>query len=117
MLKRLIVCCHSERGEESLIISRRSFAQADSQRCFAQLNMTEENAASVLHVNCSNNPPIMPDSHGAQADVQISKANPEEAQPGPEHVPTIEATDAGICAITRARCCQLIAKSADQMSQ
>src|SRR5206468_2244566 len=61
--------------------------------------------------------PICPDSYCAQPHIQIGKADPEQTQPCPEHVPAIQTTHAGVGAITGWRFCNLIAKSADQMSQ
>src|SRR5882724_2512043 len=37
----------------------------------------------------SNNPPIVPDSYSTEPHVQIGKADPEQTQPRPKHVPAI----------------------------
>ena len=59
----------------------------------------------------------MPDAHCTESHIKIGKADPEQTQPRPKHVPAIQTTHASVGAITGWRFCNLIAKSADQMSQ
>ena len=60
---------------------------------------------------------IVPDAERAQPHVNVGEPDPEQAHPGPEHVPAIEAADAGISAVARGRFRELIEKSADEMAQ
>ncbi len=59
----------------------------------------------------------MPNSHRAEPHVEVRESDPEQTQPRPKHVPTIETTDAGIGAIESGRLGKLIEKSSHQVSQ
>src|SRR5205814_5940302 len=61
--------------------------------------------------------PICPHAHRTESHIKIAKADPEQTQPRPEHVPAIQTTHAGVGAITGLGFCKLIAKSSDQMSE
>ena len=64
-----------------------------------------------------NDPEICPDSHCAQSHIEIGKTDPEETHPSPKHVAAIQTSDTGVSAVTGRRLCELIPKTADQMSQ
>ena len=64
--------------------------------------MTEGKRFSASTVHRSNDSEIVPDSHCAEADVEIGEADPEQTQPCPEHVATIETGHARVRTIARA---------------
>src|SRR4030095_1804503 len=53
----------------------------------------------------------------AEPHVNVGERNPEQAHPGPEHVPAVEAADAGISAITSGGFRELIEKPTNEMPQ
>ena len=59
----------------------------------------------------------MPDADGAQAHIKVRKTDPEQADPGPEHMPLIEATHAGITFGAGRLLGRFIQKPTDQMTQ
>src|SRR5882724_8142764 len=59
----------------------------------------------------------MPDTHRAQAHVEIGKDHPEQTKPRPKHVAAIETGHARVSAIACRRPGKLIQKSASQMSE
>ena len=59
----------------------------------------------------------MPDSHRAKTNIKVGKAHPEQTEPRPKHVATIEATDAAVSVVACRRTGELVAESADQVSQ
>jgi len=64
-----------------------------------------------------NDSPIVPDANRAKPYIEVCKADPEQAEPSPKHVPAIEAAHACVGAITTWRFGKLIEKSTGQMSQ
>ena len=59
----------------------------------------------------------MPETHRAEAHIEIAEANPEQAQPGAQHVAAIQTAHAGV-ALGANRCLgNFIQKSADQMAE
>ena len=72
------------------------------------------NASTIQRLN---DPHIVPDSHCAQAHVEIGETDPEQAQPGPQHVTLIKARHASVRAIASWRLGKLIQKAAGQMPQ
>src|SRR5262245_65749934 len=55
----------------------------------------------VAHDPLSDDPQVVPDAHRTKADVEVAEANPEEAGPGPVHVPAIDAARAVVCVAPR----------------
>jgi hypothetical protein len=64
-----------------------------------------------------NDSPIVPDANRAKPYIEVCKADPEQAEPSPKHVPAIEAAHACVGAITARRFGKLIEKATSQMSQ
>ena len=60
---------------------------------------------------------IGPDFHRAEPDVHIGEAHPEEAAPGPEHVPFVEAADAAVHLLARRLAGELLQATAHEVSQ
>src|SRR6266403_3649183 len=60
---------------------------------------------------------ILPHPHRAEPHVEISEHHPAKARPGPKHVTTIEATGAGISALTKGGAGHLIDHPANQVTQ
>src|SRR5204863_125192 len=58
----------------------------------------QQSRVSNLDCDRLNNPPIVPDSHSTEPDVKIGKADPEQTQPRPKHVPAIQTTHTGVAA-------------------
>ena len=112
---------HNRPGDASFVAGRfpDSFCKAtDHWLCFCNWNIVLESVV-VGHGNSNklrlHKPHIVPDAHRAESYIEISKADPEQTQPRPKHVPAIQTTHASVGAITGWRFCNLIAKSADQM--
>src|ERR1039457_5204021 len=59
----------------------------------------------------------MPDAHRAKSDVYIGEADPEKAQPRPEHMATVQAAHAGITLGARRLPGDFIHETANQMPQ
>jgi hypothetical protein len=59
----------------------------------------------------------VPDANGAEPDVKIREADPEQAHPCPEQVSLVEAANAAISLIAGRCFRELIQKAAGQMSQ
>ena len=57
----------------------------------------------------------MPETHRAEAHIEITEANPEQAQPGAQHVAAIQTAYAGVAFGANGCLGDLIQKPADQM--
>src|SRR5579883_449085 len=62
-------------------------------------------------------PYIVPDAHGAKADVDVREANPEQAQPREQHVTAIQRRDAIVTRLTHRTLRNLIPAAAGQVAQ
>ena len=52
--------------------------------------------------NCiQNNRTVVPDAHRAQPHVEVREPDPDQADPGPLHVPAVQTTDAGVGGLAR----------------
>src|SRR6266571_7032748 len=71
----------------------------------------------ICEICGSNDSPVVPEAHRTEADVEVAEADPEEAGPGPVHVPAIQATRAVICLVQRRPTAELIDPPADQVPQ
>src|SRR5262249_37712771 len=56
-------------------------------------------------------------AHRAQAHIKIRETHPEQTDPGPQHVPAIQATHTLVTARASWRFRELVQKSADQVTQ
>src|SRR5438045_1067624 len=61
--------------------------------------------------------PVVPDAHGAEANVYIREADAEEAAPGPEHVSLVEAGDATVGFLAGGRFGDFVFGAADEMAE
>ena len=59
----------------------------------------------------------MPDTHGAKTNVNVGEADPEQAQPCPKHVLSIEAADRVEAARTRLIFREGIKEASNQMAK
>ncbi len=59
----------------------------------------------------------MPDAHGAEADVGVGEADPEEGHPSEEHVAAVEATDAVVGFFAGAQFGDAVFAAADQVAE
>src|SRR5205814_3366180 len=60
----------------------------------------------------SEDPEVRPHAHRAQPDVEIRKTDAEQAGPGPDHVPAIEAADAVVGRRSKRRARQFVGTAA-----
>src|SRR5437667_51012 len=80
---------------------RRRFSQCTqaSAACSDDQNIVLESVV-VGHGNSDRlrlqKPHIVPDTHRAESYIKISKADPEQTQPRPKHVPAIQTTHTGV---------------------
>ena len=63
--------------------------------------MTRTSCCVRVVIRPSENPPVVPDTHGTKADVQVRKAHDEQAAPRPDHVSPIEAAHAVVGTVRR----------------
>src|SRR5262245_46871504 len=64
-----------------------------------------------------HNPPVRPHPLGAQPDIEVRKADPEQAQPGPRHVPAVQAARTVVRLVQQWRLRDLVLKPADQVPE
>src|ERR1043166_2475581 len=65
----------------------------------------------------SKNADVLPHAQRAEPDVKIGEGDPEQAHPGPEHVATVETTDAAIGILAERRPGEPVDATADEVSQ
>src|SRR5579862_3615990 len=59
----------------------------------------------------------MPNAHRTKPDIDIGKTDPEQAEPGPEHVTAVQATDTGKTFRADGLLRGFVKEPADQMTQ
>ena len=74
-------------------------------------------AFCISAVKILEDPPIVPDTHRAEAHVQVREPDPEQARPGPEHMAPVQTTHTGVSSGADRLFRDLIQKSTDQMAE
>src|SRR5579883_2713923 len=69
------------------------------------------------HTPPSEDPPVVPDAHGAQPDIDIREGHPEETAPRPGHMAGVQTTDAVIYPFANRRAGEPVQNSSHEMSQ
>ena len=59
----------------------------------------------------------MPETHRAEAYIEVAEADPEQAHPGAEHVAAVQTAHAGVALGANRHLGNLIQETADQMAE